>query len=207
MVCGLSSLRSRSSWKYLRPNSPTHSWRAPLLDLSFSRPSPAPTLFKHSLAPSDLPVPSPSSSRISFSFSFSIPLSLSSLSLSLSLTHSLTHPLTLSTFSFIVLSPSSPPRPPLVRKIVIGPSATSDHGGKQPRESELRIAGKDWGLCRGRVIAVAATVMVTVVVVAAARDSRECLPYITGAAGKYKGHGALPSTLLGASRPSRRSEL
>lgn len=67
------------------------------------------------------------------------------------------------------------------------------------RESELRTAGKDWGGCGDRVI-VGATVAVV-------RDPRECLPYITGAAGKYKGHGALPSTLLGASRPSHRSEL
>lgn len=53
--------------------------------------------------------------------------------------------------------------------------------------------------CGDRVIAGATVAIV--------RDPRECLPYITGAAGKYKGHGALPSTPLGASRPSRRSEL
>lgn len=67
------------------------------------------------------------------------------------------------------------------------------------REGELRVPGKDWGLCGDRVIAAAA---VTVV-----RDPRECLLYITEAAGKYKGHGTLPSILLGANRLSRRSEL
>lgn len=179
IVCGPSSLRSRSPWKYLRLKFPA----TPGSSRSFilSQPSPCfytlqvlTAFFLHLLSPSRPPLaPSP---LVSSSFFF----------------------LSIPAFFFIVLTLVLRLHRLLVRKVVIGPSATSDRGGKQPRE-RTTDRGKGLGVAGDRVIA-GATVVV-------ARDPRECLPYITEVAGKYKGHGALPSTLLGASRPSRRSEL
>lgn len=118
MVCGPSSLRSRSLWKYLRLE-PFGLSRA-LHDLSFSRPSPASTLFRHSLHSCLFPPFHSTSRRFFFFLSrvfFSIPLTLG--------------------------------LRPLVRKVVIGPSATSDRGGKQPAERTPRTEWERIGGCAG----------------------------------------------------------
>lgn len=139
MVCGPSSLRSRSSWKYLRLN-----LQPPPTTFDSSRPFVLSTIPRFyalralaalslSQPPLVLQRPIPRRSHFFFFLVFFLALSLSSLPGFFSSAH----------------SPSSPPPPPLVRKIVIGPSATSDHSGKQPRE-RTPDSGKGLRVVRGQ---------------------------------------------------------
>lgn len=189
-----SKIESRSPWKYLRLKSPS-----PITPVQALHEEPfAPSVIARFRAPQALAccirrpsrlrpliVPSlpPHARARALSFFFFFLLFFLSLSAPAFFPHC-THPR---------LRPPTPPR----KAGRNWPFGHERPRWKAARESELRIAGKDWGLCAGdRVIAVAV-----------ARDPREWLPYITGATGKYKGHGALPSTPPGARRPSRRSEL
>lgn len=152
MVCGPSSPRSRSSWKYLR-------LKPPLATLISSRP----VVLSRFHVLQALTTPPPFVLFISGRFlDFLFP----------------SCPF-LCFFFFVALTlvlPALLRR--LVRKVVIGPSATT--AVESSRESEVRIARKDWGLCGDRVIAATA-------VAAVVRDPRECLPYITGGCRKVQG--------------------